>query len=113
MFEAALTSLDLPVLIHDDEAVLFANEAACCALKAPDSRSLIGRHVSSLVHEDGIDAGRQRRELVLGQGQTLRDVPVKLVALDGATLYARVIGKRIAWGAGTAILIIATDLGTD
>ena len=42
----------------------------------------------------------------------MTDVPVKLRALDGATLYARVNARRIEWDTGTAIFLVATSTDT-
>jgi PAS domain-containing protein len=113
MFEAALVALDLPVLIHGPKTILFANEAACDALKAANASAIVGADISSIVHPDGADAGIQRRGLVLEHGQTIRDLPVKLRALDDSIVYARVVGKRIAWAGSMAILIIATEFSSE
>ena len=111
MFEAALIALDSPIMIHAQREILFANAAAHRVLRAEGP--LVGSDVTSLVHPDGLEAGHERRKLILESGQTLRDVPVKLCALDGTTLYARCEAKRIEWGGNTAILIMATDIKSE
>jgi PAS domain S-box-containing protein len=113
MFEVALRSIDMPVIIHGPETILYANPAACHALHAPSSDALEGIDIGSLVHPDGHEAGRQRRTLVLQHGQQLRDVPVKLRAMDGTTLYARVDAKRIQWAQDAAILILARFVASE
>jgi len=113
MFEAALIALDSPIVIHAQQEILFANEAARHVLRAEGPNSLVGIDVTTIVHPDGLEAGHERRKLVLESGQTLRDVPLKLRALDGTTLYAKCEAKRIEWGDGAAILIVATDIKSD
>jgi PAS domain-containing protein len=108
MFEAALVALETPVIIHGPTTILFANTAACRVLKAPDSSALIGTPITAIVHSDAAEAGRQRRRLVLEHKQTLCDVPVKLTALDGTTVYVRANAKHIEWAGEAAILISAT-----
>jgi len=110
MFEAALVALDVPIIIHEYDEILFANAAACRALRAADTCELVGASITSFVHRDGREAGQQRRELVLEHGQVIRDLPVKLKGVDGSTLYARVSGKRIEWGNRTAILLCASSV---
>ena len=113
MFEAALRALDLPVIVHGLRDILFANESACRAVRAAHSSDLIGADITSLVHPDALHAGEERRRLVIERGQTIRDLPVKLQALDGATLYARVDAKRIEWNGETAILLVATSVKSE
>jgi PAS domain S-box-containing protein len=110
MFEAALIALDSPIIIHAQHEILFANEAAHRVLRAQSPNALIGNDVTAIVHPDGLEAGHERRKLVLESGQTLRDVPVKLRAIDGTTLYATCEAKRIEWGEDAAILIVATSI---
>ena len=108
IFEAALVALDVPLIIHQSDIILFANDAANRVMRAPSAGALIGLDISSIVHPDGLEAGHERRRLVLERGQTLRGVPVKLCALDGTTLYANVEAKRIEWAGEAAILVVAT-----
>jgi PAS domain S-box-containing protein len=110
MFEAALVALDSPIVIHAQQEILFANDAAHRVLHAEGPNSLVGTDVTTIVHPDGLEAGHERRKLILESGQTLRGVPVKLRALDGTTLYATCEAKRIEWGEEAAILIVATSI---
>lgn len=107
MFKAAIEVLNTPLIVHDRDRILFANAAANRALRARDESALVGLEISSIVHPDGQDAGKERRQLVLERGQVLRDVPVKLTALDGTTFYALVTAQRIEWTGESAILLTA------
>jgi len=110
MFRAALDALDVPIIIHGASAILFANEAAARVLHASSADDLLGIDVSSIVHPDGMDAGRERRQLMLEQGHRMHEIPLKLRALDGTTLYAIVDGKRIEWNGRSAIVIAASSV---
>jgi PAS domain S-box-containing protein len=108
LFEAALEALDHPVLVHDHDTILFANAVARRHLRAKSANELLGRHITDIVHPDARPAGEVRRSLVLDHGQRMVGLPVKLRALDGTTLYARVDARRIHWDGGTAIVLTAT-----
>jgi PAS domain S-box-containing protein len=110
MFEAAVKALATPLIVHGPNQILFANAAAHCAMRASDHEALIGLEITSIVHPDGADAGRERRKLVLERGQVMHDVPVKLSALDGSTVYAHVTAQRIEWANDAAILLTARML---
>jgi PAS domain S-box-containing protein len=105
LFEAALDALDLAVLIHDNETILFANRATRMGLNSEGS-SLVGLPVREIVHPDARPAGEVRRALVLSLGQELTNVPVKLHTFDGRVRYARANARRIRWNGGEAIMVV-------
>jgi len=105
---AALMALETALIVHGEPTIHFANYAACNVLGAEDPGELVGKDVTSIVHEDAREAGSERRKLVLEHGQPILDVPLKLRALDGQTLYARARAVRIEWDGGAGILIVAT-----
>ncbi len=114
LHEAALDELPWPILIHDQQHVLFANCVAAQALGARSSAELKGRPISEIVHPDGVEAGATRRRIVMERGHVITDVPVKLVGLDGITRYAIVTGRPIIHGdAENAILVTAVMTRTD
>ena len=108
IFEAALEVLPEPILIHDAERILFVNAAARRVLRAERPEDLVGRPIQTIVHPDGYSAGVQRRRILNETGKPLGDTPLKLVALDGTTLYARAVGIPLRTSAGMAILVAAT-----
>ena len=107
LYEAALDALERPVLIHDRDTILYANPATRGILHAGET-PLVGRSITDIVHPDGRAAGDQRRGLVLDSGQQLDRLPVKLRALDGATLYVLVDARPIEWTEGRAVLLLGT-----
>ena len=111
IFEAALEVLPEPVLIHDIERILFVNAAARRHLRAMSSEDLVGRPIQTIVHPDGYSAGVERRRILNDTGKPLSATPIKLVALDGTTLYARGVGIPLRTSAGMAVLVAATFTG--
>jgi transcriptional regulator with PAS, ATPase and Fis domain len=86
--EVLLDTLPVPVVIHDSESVVFTNAALNRCMCAQDDQ-LLGRHFTDFVHDDAREAGEQRRALVFGPRPILRDLQLKLVALDGLPRYAK------------------------
>lgn len=104
MHEAALEALDVPVLVHDLDTIIFANAAARRFLRAGRT-VMVGRDILDIVHPDGQAAGTERRRLVLERGQKLDDLPIKLRGFDGSTLYTTVNARRIESADGDAVLL--------
>ena len=57
--------------------------------------SLQGAPIDSIVHPDFIEAGAQRRHLVIDLGAPVRQASVKFKTFDGASLYTIINGARI------------------
>ncbi len=50
-------------------------------------QDLEGRPVDVIIHPDAYAAGRERRQLILNCARALKDVPLKLIGLDGQTRH--------------------------
>ena len=108
LFVAALEAIPEAILLHDAERILFVNSEARRVLRADPPENLVGRPIQTIVHPDGYTAGTQRRKVLLDHGQQLRDLPIKLIALDGTVLYATGTGILLHTPAGPAVLVMAT-----
>lgn len=108
LFEAALEAVPMPVLIHGDKTVLYANEAAVAALGGRDASDILGLELARIVHPDGAEAGTTRRTLVFEHGHTVTGAPVKLIGVDGITRHAVVNGTPIDYSGLRAIMVTAT-----
>jgi len=108
LYEAALEGLPLPVIVHDADMIIYANPEACRVLSARDRTQLEGLPISNIVHPDGREAGLQRRKLLLESGGSFRDVAVKLVDLEGSTLYVTGSANTIVYCGRPAILFVGT-----
>ena len=98
IFEAALEVHPDIVLIHDDEHILFANAACRRFLAAETPQDLEGRPIDVIIHPDAYAAGRERRRLILDCARALRDVPLKLIGLDGQTRHVVVDAHPLVVG---------------
>lgn len=105
MHAAALEAFPYPVLIHDQDVILFVNAVCRGYLRANSSDQLVGQPVGVIVHEHTREAGVERRRLLFEQDAQMGSVPVKLRALDGTTLYAICDGGVITFDGRKAILI--------
>lgn len=91
------------MLIQDLDTILFANAITREHLHARDRSQIEGQPVLSFVHPDGVLATIERVAFVFATHQQMRDVPLKLKAVDGGVIHAigdaypiRVNGR---WGA--------------
>lgn len=110
LYEAALFGLPVPVIVHDVDMIIYANERACEVLGAESQADIEGRPLSDIVHPDGREAGLQRRKLLLEQGGEFRDVALKLIDLAGNTLYLTGSARHITFCGRPAIVFAGTQL---
>ena len=95
ILEAIVETLDQPIIVHDPEVVVYANAAARTMLRAPDRAAIEGVPFRRFVHEDGRQAGEERRRALFEHGVPIPCVHVKLKACDGATVYCCGTAERI------------------
>ena len=108
MFEAILEVIPDIVLIHDAEVILFANAACRRFLAAQSPGDLEDRPVDLIVHPDAYDAGRERRQLLLEGGRSIKNIPLKVIARDGQTKRVTVDAHPLELDGGfTAAAVIA------
>lgn len=107
LYEAALDRLPVPVIVHDIDMIIYANERACEVLGAASQADIEGLPLAKIVHPDGLEAGLQRRKLLLEQGGEFRDVALKLVDLMGNTIYLTGSARCITYCGRTAIVFAA------
>jgi PAS domain-containing protein len=111
MFEAALEVLPDIVLIHDEELILFANAACRSLLAAESPQDLEGHPIELIVHPDAFAAGRERRRLLLDGDRVLRNIPLKVVALDGEAQHLTADAHPLVFNGAKAGMVIATKAG--
>lgn len=111
MHEAVLESLPYPVLVHDEDTVLYVNGKTLTWLKCGDRTQIEGKPLGTIVHEDGREAGIARRRLMLEQGVSLRDISVKLIAMDGTVVYVLGDAERFFVDDKPLILVVGRRIG--
>lgn len=108
LHEAALEGMPLPVIVHDLEMVIYANAEACRALGAASRELLEGRPLSEITHPDGREAGSERRRFLMETGHVFRDIAVKMLDVNGETVYVTGNASRIIYCGRPAIMFVAT-----
>jgi PAS domain S-box-containing protein len=101
---AALDALPDPVLVYDDEQVLYANDAAKRLLGGAAPVDLQGMPVEKFILPDFAEISDSRRTYVMEQGVALTNLPVKIRGLDGSVRTLHVDIRPISFGGTSAAL---------
>lgn len=102
--EGLLEGLPMPVMVHDAGLAVYLNPAALKMMGAEKPEQIVGKSFAEFVHPDAVDAGAQRRAM-MGAVEMLRDVVLKLVALDGTPRYVRCAARAFEWDGRQHIVI--------
>ena len=105
ILRAALDALDQPVMLYDDERIVFANVAAHDVLGASRPHELIGRSVESFLIPEMREVSDARRSYVLESGLTLTNLPIKVVRADGETVQLKVDIRPISYDGSTVAMV--------
>ena len=92
---ACLDSVPSAVLVTDGERVVFANARTRALFRCADGSTIDGLSVSEIVHPDGHETMRQRGQVLRAARVSLRNLPVKLRALDGSPFTLIATGTRV------------------
>lgn len=102
---AALDALDLPVLLHDDDHVVFANAASARLLGAAKGADLAGLALDSFLDPELKAMARERRAYLMHNHMSFDDLPIKMHTLDGRVIHLRVDARPIAFGDATVGMV--------
>jgi PAS domain-containing protein len=94
---AAVDALDLPMLLHDQDLVLFANSAAAKVLGAVSGADIAGLSLDSFLDPELASMARERRAYLLRNQVIFDDLPIKMRTLDGRTVHLRVDARPISF----------------
>ena len=97
------------VLVHEDNRIVFANQAAIEMYGATEEAELVGLDSLEVIPEDLHDFVRERRRQVQRDGKVPL-VEVRRKRLDGTEFIAEVTGARYVWNGRTANLTITRDV---
>lgn len=97
------------ILIHTDNNIVFANNAALDVFGAAREADLVGRPYLDLVPEELHDVSRDRRDYVL-DGGVIPLVATRRLRVDGSEFAAEVTGSAYTWNGAPAILTIQRDI---
>jgi PAS domain S-box-containing protein len=105
LFEAALEALALPVLLHDEDRVIFANASAREFLGAATRADIEGLPLDTFVVPDMEAVTQERRAYLMRDRVAFPDVPIKMRTLDGRTVRLTVAARPIAFEGRTLGLV--------
>ena len=104
----ALKVLPEPVVLYDDDHVLFANEAAARLLGASTPADLEGACLDGFVVPELTDVSHERRGYVMQDGLEFTGLPVKVCTLDGQIMPLRVDVRPISLDGMTVAMVTLT-----
>jgi PAS domain S-box-containing protein len=98
------------IVLHRDEEVYYANQAAADLLGASHPDELIGRHILDFVHPDYLPIVLERAQAVREQNQTAPMLEEKFLRLDGTSVDVEVAGVPFMSQGRQAIQVIINDI---
>jgi PAS domain S-box-containing protein len=105
LLERALMLVPEPVVLYDDERILFANLAARRILGATAETELEGARLDDFVTPDLAEISEERRGYVVRNGLEFTDLPVKVRALDGRIMLMNVDIRPLTVGTKTVAMV--------
>ncbi len=105
-FKNMIENAPVPILVHVDLKVVYANPAAAHAFEADNFEDLIGMNVLSFVHPDSLNFVKQRIDKMYRNEADARLVQEKLLTIKGNIIEARVYGTRFHFLGKTSSLVM-------
>ena len=86
LLAAALEAVPRPLVVSDYRTIIFANAAMRSLLRVSDPSQVEGRDPLDFLHPDIHEAVNERRRLLRAGTSGFRNLPIKLLTLDGDTV---------------------------
>ena len=102
---AALDALSVPVLLHDDDLIIFANSAAAAFLGAEPGADIAGLSLDTFVIPELASVTRERRTYLLHTGMAFSALPIQMRTLDGRTVRLTIDARPIEFQGQTIGLV--------
>ncbi len=99
-----------PIYIDHEGRFALVNPSAARMLGADGADALLGQSVLDRVHPDFSGAVSEGARRIVEQGRPVRAAVMKFVGLDGRVSDVEVTAGPVAWGSGTAIIVLARDI---
>jgi two-component system CheB/CheR fusion protein len=98
------------LLVYAEGRYVYANEAAARLLGAGHPQVLVGLSPFDLVAPEDHDAVRERLRAVLETQRTTPRRDLRLLRLDGSSVYVEAISGPIDWEQAPAVQVVARDV---
>lgn len=99
-----------PLFIHDNEIIIYANEAAISMLKATSKRQIISKSIYDFIDKEYIDRVIERVHQVKKNGLPLPNIEHKLIRFDGQTIFFDATSVLLRYEGKDVILSIGKDV---
>lgn len=99
----------MPIFVHSQGVVVYANQATVDLLGAPSSTAMIGAPVLDYVHPDDHDIVTERIRRVLKGGRSAHG-EARLLRGDGETLETEVVGIPVQFEGRAASQVVVRDV---
>jgi PAS domain S-box-containing protein len=103
-------SSPIGIVLHRDEKVYYANEAATKLLGASGPNELIGRHILDFVHPAYRSVVLERARSVHEQGRSVPLLEEKFLRLDGTTVNVEAAGVPFVSQGKQSVQVIINDI---
>lgn len=106
-YHKLIDSSPVPILVHDDNVILFANRAAANALGSTTPSDLVQREIWSILHPDDQQRVKERiRSMQESSTPSLPLIQERLIRLDGADIDVEVAASKIVFNDQLAVQVV-------
>ena len=105
LLAAALEALPGPVMIYDQDRVVYANAASWRMLGAVTRDDVVGQRLDAFLPAEFADASNERRAYVIGREMEFTNLRAKIRTLDGRTLTLNVDVRPISLDGRTVAMV--------
>ncbi|WP_456425471.1 sensor histidine kinase [Rhodocaloribacter sp.] len=109
-YQALVERSPIPIGVHQNETIVFLNEAAVHTLGGASPDEFLGRSIWDFLDKEYHELARSRVEKVYHEG---RETPITLehfIRLDGTRIYVEVMGAPITYEGKPAAQIVFRDV---
>lgn len=105
LLETAMEALALPLLLHDEDNIVFVNAAGREILGAATRADIEGLSLDSFATPDLTPFTQERRAYLLRDRVAFTEVPIKMNTLDGRTVHLTVDARPVLFEGKTFGLV--------
>ena len=98
------------IVVHDDEKVLFVNQAAVEMFRASDLLQLNGRYLREFIHPDSLEEARARRSALQKRKGAVPVQEARFIRTDGTVFDGEVTASPIDYQGMPAFLSVIRDV---
>src|SRR5699024_397230 len=102
--------MPVAVCVHQDDVIIYANEAMAHLVAGRSSVDVIGNSVSELVAQSDASELWQRLAALTVPGATAESAEVTINRVDGGTVLVEAVAVRITWLGRPAYQVLLRDI---